>query len=319
MIEVLHCGPLVTVQDGGRPGHLALGLARGGAADRRALAEARALLGRCGAGIESPGLPLTLRFGAPCAVALTGAPMRAKADGRALRWHASHMLAAGMVLRLRPLGAGYSYVTPAGGLDWPEVMGSQAAHPIAGIGRALRPGDRLGPGAEGPSRVLRRPEERFNGGTLRCVVTPQTALFPEAERARFEATAFRRDPRGNRQGVRLAMDGEGFRAEGQLSLLSDFILPGDVQMTGDGVPFVLGPESQTTGGYPRIAHVIAADLPRAMQAPPGAELRFRFVTLAEARAAAPGPPATEALVRDPRDVDLLAHQLVDGVVDARED
>ena len=56
-------------------------------------------------------------------------------------------------------------------------------------------------------------------------------------------------------------------------------------MTGDGVPYILGPECQTTGGYPRIGTVISADMPRAMQAVPGAKLRFRFVTLAEARAA----------------------------------
>ena len=79
------------------------------------------------------------------------------------------------------------------------------------------------------------------------------------------------------------MNGPGFATEAQLNLLSDFILPGDVQMTGDGVPYILGPECQTTGGYPRIGTVISADMPRAMQAVPGAKLRFRFVTLAEAR------------------------------------
>jgi allophanate hydrolase len=317
MIEVLVCGPLVTVQDGGRTGFLSQGLARGGAADRRALDEAAALLGGDGAGIESPGSPLTLRFGVATRVALTGAGMRADLSGRALAWHAAHPVAAGEVLSLRPSGRGvYSYVTPQGGIGTEAVMGSRAAHLIAGIGHALAPGDRLavGPGG-GAARALTPCPDRFEGGALRLVETPQTRLYPPEEIARFEAATFRRDPRGNRQGVRL--DGPSFTAEGQLSLLSDFVLPGDVQLTGDGVPYILGPECQTTGGYPRIGHVIDADLPRALQAPPGAQIRFRFVEVVEARAARPGPPGTRALTRDAREADLAAAQLIGGVVSAR--
>ena len=320
MIEVLACGPLVTVQDGGRPGHLASGLARGGAADRRALDEAAALLGVPGAALETPGAPLELRFEADTLVALTGAPMRAEAGGRTLAWHAAQVVPAGATLTLRPTGRGvYSYVAPLGGIGGPAVLGSRAAHAIAGIGAPLAPGDRLDAGGRtGSERRLAAPEDRFAGGALRCVETPQTALFGPDARARFEATAFARGPRGNRQGVRLEADDARFATEGQLALLSDFVLPGDVQATGDGVPYVLGPECQTTGGYPRIAHVIAADLPRALQAPPGAPLRFRFVSLAEARAARPGAPAVEPLVRDPRDIpDLGRYQLIDGVTDGR--
>ena len=320
MIEVAACGPLVTVQDDGRPGHLSQGLARGGAADPRARAEAAALLGGdAGAGIETPGAPVTLTLRVAAHVALTGAPMRATADGRVLAWHAAHALAAGTVLALRPAGAGgYAYVHVAGGLGTAEVMGARAAHLAAGIGAPLAAGDVLPCAAsEGPARRLAAPPDRFGGGTLRLLPTPQTRLFPPEVRGRFEATAFLRDPRGNRQGVRLAAEGPGFATAGQLTLLSDFVLPGDVQMTGDGVPYVLGPECQTTGGYPRIGTVIAADLPRAMQAAPGDPLRFRFVTAEEARAAVPGPPAVEPLVRAPGDVpDLGAMQLVGGVVSA---
>ena len=323
-LELTRCAALVTVQDGGRPGHLARGLARGGAADRQALAEASALL-RVGctlSALEIAAGPVTLRADRDVVLALTGAPMAAATDGRALAWHAAHSIPAGTELSLIPGGQGtYSYVTPDGGLATPELLGSRAAHRIAGIGAALSTGDRLPlgePRAVAPAR-LSRPEDRFAGGVLRCVPTPQTALFPRAELARFQAAAFRRDPRGNRQGVRLTLDGPGFATEGQLALLSDFVLPGDVQTTGDGVPYVLGPECQTTGGYPRIAHVIAADLPRAMQAPPGAALRFEMIEIAAARAVRPTVPAIVPLVRDPRDIpDLGGYQLIDGVVDGTE-
>ena len=273
-----------------------------------------------GAAIETAGAALRLRIEGATVLALTGAPMRAEAAGRPLAWHAAHALPAGAELSLRPAGRGvYGYLTPAGGIASEPVLGSRSTLVAAGIGRPLAPGDRLPCGAaDGSDRTLVAPEDRFGGGTLRCVATPQTALFTQADVARFGETAFRRDPRGNRQGVRLAFEGRGFATEGQLALLSDFVLPGDVQTTGDGVPYILGPDCQTVGGYPRIAHVIGADLPRAMQAPPGAELRFRFVSLAEARAVAVAEPKAAPLLRDPAAMpDLGAYQLIDGVVDAR--
>ncbi|MEL6587616.1 MAG: biotin-dependent carboxyltransferase family protein, partial [Pseudomonadota bacterium] len=215
----------------------------------------------------------------------------------------------------------YSYVHLSGGLRTEAVLGSRSAHLIAGIGRPLAAGDRIPfeVTALGPALTLTAPESRFEGGPLRVLPTPQTALFPPEEQARFEATTFTRDRRGNRQGVRLAMEDAGFATEGQLSLLSDFILPGDVQMTGDGVPYILGPECQTTGGYPRIGTVIAADLPRALQAPPGASLSFQFVTQTQALAARPDAPAVTPLIRDPATMsDLLSYQLIDGVQSARD-
>ncbi|WP_371154401.1 biotin-dependent carboxyltransferase family protein [Jannaschia sp. 2305UL9-9] len=322
MIEILSCGPLITVQDHGRPGWLSQGLAQGGAADRLALAEAVALLGPgAGAGLEIPGAPLRLKLHVPTTIALTGAPMRAEADGRPLVWHAAHPLPAQTVLDLRPTGQGsYSYLHVDGGLSTEEVLGSRAAHRIAGIGDALQQGDTLPckAGGGGAARRLDTAPTRFDGGELRLVPTPQTRLFSDEERARFCDTAFVRDPRGNRQGVRLASDGAGFATQGQLTLLSDFILPGDVQMTGDGVPYILGPECQTTGGYPRIGSVIAVDLPRALQAPPGATFRFRFVTVEEARGLMPARPVAVPLVRDPADVpNLLSMQLISGVVSAQ--
>ena len=324
MIEIVACGPLATVQDRGRPGHLSRGLAQGGAMDRAALDEADALLGEGGAAIETGGAALSLRFDAPAGIALTGAPMRATTgDGTALAWHAAHAVAAGTVLRLAPGGdgGGYSYVTPRGGILTEPVMGSRAAHLIAGLGLALRAGDRL-PCAEGGADGLRLDPapDRFRGGVLRCVPTPQTAAFPSDTVDRFTATAFRRDRRGNRQGVRLDHHGDGFAPEGGLSLVSDFIAPGDVQITGDGAPYILGPECQTTGGYPRIATVIPADLSRALQAPPGAPLRFEMTTVEAARRIATPRPAVVPLVRDPASLrDLGARQLISGVVDAQED
>nr|WP_238941630.1 biotin-dependent carboxyltransferase family protein [Jannaschia sp. Os4] len=307
---------MTTVQDRGRPGHLARGLAAGGAADLRALDEAEALVGP-GAVIESAPAPLTVRLHAGMRVAVLGAPAAVTVEGRALAMEAAHDLPDGAEVQVRPTGRGaWTYLAVAGGIAAPEVMGGRGAHLIAGIGRALNAGDRLEVGTAAPRPAARLAEGaagRLGGGELRLLPGPQTGLFPREARARLEATPFVRDARGNRQGIKLS-GGDGFATEGQLTLLSDFVRAGDVQMTGAGEPYVLGPECQTTGGYPRIGTVIPADLPRAMQAAPGAPLRLRFVTRAEALAATPPPPRTEPLVRDPRDMpDLLGYQLIDGV------
>ncbi len=332
-LEVLAAGPGVTVQDLGRPFHMATGLSAGGAADRLALFEAAALLGlpEVAAGLEMAGLGGRFRFAAPTRFALTGAPMRATLDGVRLAWQASHRAEAGQVLEIGGARSGvFGYLTPAGGIGTKPVLGSRAAHLAVGIGGPLRPGDRL-PLLPDPAPDLppmRLPvADRFSGGTIRLMPGPQTGLFSRETLKRFLATPFTRSPSGNRQGVRLDHDGAAFAAEisGQAS---DLVLPGDVQMTGDGVPYMLLAECQTTGGYARIGSIIAADLPRAAQAPPGAALRFEMLDLDQADAlwqpeAALLPALTarrEPLLRDPHDIaDLLSYQLISGVVAGDEE
>lgn len=328
-LRILSAGPGVTLQDGGRPGWLAAGLSRGGAADARALAEGAALLGQGGAlaALEMAGFGGVFVAERDLVIALTGAPMRALGGGQPLRWNATHLVRAGERIEIGATEAGvYGYLHVAGGFGGPEIMGSRAAHLTAGIGAPVAAGDRLPIGAapaSGRAGLGLEVAPRFAGGTVRLVASAQTALFPDAEQARFTATEFTRDNRGNRQGVRLVHGAAPFRAEGQLSVLSEIIVPGDVQVTGDGTPYVLLPECQTMGGYPRIGTVVPDDLPIVAQAAPGARIRFRFVALDEAVADYRQQRATEAarlaatirpLLRDPADIaDLLAYQLVGGV------
>ena len=316
-------GPGLTVQDLGRPGYLALGLSRGGAADRLALAEGAALLRQDGAlaALEMAGMGGSFETTQDIRIALTGAPMRATIDGTPILWNASHLLRAGERLVIGGAKAGvYGYLHLGGGLDGPGVLGAQGAHLAAGIGQAVQAGDRLAIGADtgGPTDLVLDVDHRFGGGPVRLVPSLQTGLFPPQDIARFQSTTFRRDARGNRMGVRIQPDGAGFHAEAGLKVLSEVIVPGDVQITGDGTPFVLLCECQTTGGYPRIGAVLPSDLPRVAQAAPGAELRFQFVTLDEAVAIERQETARRAtltkhirpLIRDPGDIDdLLSYQL----------
>jgi biotin-dependent carboxylase-like uncharacterized protein len=328
VLDLLATGPGVSVQDLGRPGHLATGLSTGGAADRRALFEAAALLGQPAplACLELAGYGGRFRVGAPTRIALTGAPMRATLDGAPLRWHAAHLLPAGAVLDIGAAEAGsYGYLSFAGGIATPEILGARSAHLAAGIGARLAAGDclPLGPDPAPGAPLLALPAPaRFQGGTVRVIAGPQTALFPPDTRARFFATPFTAG-RGNRQGLALPPPDAPFAADAPPNLVSDLIVPGDIQMTGAGVPMVLLCECQTVGGYPRIGTVIPADLGIVAQAAPGTVLRFAPVTLEVAEAASPPESRwiatlraqAQPLIRSPHDIpDLLGYQLISGAV-----
>ncbi len=323
---ILHrTGPGTSVQDLGRAGYLAQGLSRGGAADPIALAEGAALLN------QSPTLAalevissVEVEVTAPIWIALTGAPKKASRNGQPLAWNASHLLVPGERLHLGPATAGsYAYLHVAGGIATPQLVGGRGAHLTAGLGAAIVDGARLpiGPATEPALNARALPfEDRFGGGEIRMLAGPQTSLFPPDVFERFLATSFTRTAWANRQGVKLGHTGEGFRPAEGLNLISEVIVPGDIQVTGDGTPYVLGPECQTIGGYPRIGTVAPEDLPRVMQATPGAQLRFRLVTLDEALAShraieqlhAAAQQRLLAQERDPYSA-LMAHNLISGV------
>lgn len=326
-LRVIRAGPAVTVQDLGRPGLLSNGLSRGGAMDRLALAEGAALLGQSPAlaALEMAGFGGVFEAERDLRVALTGAPMAAEIDGQRVAWTAAHPLPRGARLAIGGAGRGvYGYLSVGGGLDTPAILGSRAVHIAAGLGRPVATGDILPVGPDPrPDRVRLglRSARSFDGGMVRVVPGPQTGLFPAEILARFEAEEFERDPRGNRMGVQLLPQGDGFAANAGLSILSEIVVPGDIQVTGDGTPVVLMAECQTTGGYPRLGTVLEADLPTVAQAGPGATLRFVLVDLETAakieaaerqRLRSLGSEAFP-LIRDPAAIsDLLSYQLISG-------
>lgn len=331
-LEILSCGPAVTVQDMGRPGYLAQGLTRGGAADGLALWEGAALLGQSPemAALEMVGMGGSFRATTDVRIALTGAPMVATLDDAPLAWNASHLLPAGATLNIGGARGGtYGYLHLGGGIDTPLLLGARSAHLSAGLGTALASGDKVPIGQDKGERIgMTLPvENRFDGGSIRITASMQTDQFDVETRNRFINTTFKRDARANRMGVRMDHDAAPFTAADQLSILSDVIVTGDIQITGDGAPFVLMCECQTTGGYPRIGTVLPSDLDRVAQAPAGAELSFAFVSLEDARSIEQRATAVRKglagtiipLLRDPHSIrDLLSYQLISGVISATE-
>lgn len=327
-LTIERAGPALGLQDMGREGHIAQGVARGGAADRLALLEAAVLLDLPAPmpAIEMAGMGGAFTVDAPMRFALTGAPMTARIDGARIGWHESHLLLPGQVLDIGGALEGvYGYLTPAGGVaseGWLNSVSVQAGH---GIGRLCAAGDKItlgddpAPAAPG-SRIV--PDARFAGGTVRVMPGPQTGLFAPDTIARVQRTLFRRDAQANRQGVRLSHGQAPFPADDAAGLASDFIAPGDVQMTGDGVPYVLMADCQTIGGYPRLGTVIAADLPVLAQAPLGAAIRLQMIDLPQADALWLSEDdqlsrlrgRVQIKSRDPHQMrDLLSYQLIGGV------
>jgi biotin-dependent carboxylase-like uncharacterized protein len=294
IVEVLRPGLCDLVMDGGRPGWGRFGVPAGGAADRDALAAANRLVGNPPAapGLEIVGRGPQLHFPRGGVIALTGAPFRsARAAGLAAGWNQTLVLAAEEILRLGEPEAGYRcWLAVRGGLAVVPVLDSASTLPQAGwgghYGRPLRTGDVLHTGRTGGGVHLLRahPPALPHAAPLRVVAGPQSAAFTDAGLAAFVGGTFRVDPASDRRGIRLT----GPRvASRNADWPTQGVLPGAIQVPPDGQPIILGWDGPVTGGYPVIATVIDADLPRLAQVRPGTALRFETVSVEGARAAQP--------------------------------
>lgn len=293
MIEVLRAGASDLVVDQGRPGWGAIGVPVGGAADAAALAAANLLVGNRedAAGLEITLRGPALRFPQGGIVALTGYPFAAtRSSGVALAWNETLVVAAGETLSLEAVGAGCrAWLAVRGGLAAAHVMGSRSVF-LPGefggrFGRALRAGDVLGTGVlPGEVRLLRASPPRHPGdGGLRVVPGPQIHWFTDTGLAAFFSGTYRIDAASDRRGLRV----RGPRVTHTLEELgSQGVLPGAVQVPPDGQPIILGWDGPVTGGYPVIAALITADLPRLAQLRPGDGVRFETIELERARALA---------------------------------
>jgi allophanate hydrolase subunit 2 len=165
----------------------------------------------------------------------------------------------------------------AGGFDAPIILGSRSALEPLKAGEVL-----ICPPS---STVTRRslPFLSFDDSAesvLRAVDGLQREWFADDA---FFGEEYQVSPASNRMGIRLT--GRPLtRRPGEL--VSEAVAPGAVQVTNDGLPVVLGIDGQTIGGYPKVAHVIRADLDKLAQLRPGSTVRFERVTLAQAEAAA---------------------------------
>jgi antagonist of KipI len=286
-LTVLDPGPYSLLVDLGRPSSRSLGVPVGGAADRAALALGNALVGNPpdAVALELTLAGPTLRAEHPTAGVVFGAPFTGSMPAGT-----TFQLQPGDVLKVGGTPEGVrGYLCVAGGFHAPTVLGSRSAlEPIrAGdvfdcLPSIATPGRSLPFVAAHPLLLQGRPlaERADYILTLRALDGPQADWFPDG---RFFGQTYTVTPASNRMGLRLT--GEPLtRKPGEL--VSEPVAPGAVQVTNDGLPVVLGADGQTIGGYPKVAHVIRADLDRLAQLRPGTAVRFQRVTPDEAEAAA---------------------------------
>lgn len=289
-IRVLRPGLLSTLQDQGRHGLQHVGLCPGGAMDPVALALANALVGnpRDEAALEVTVIGPQLVFEEDTLAALCGAEFDGNFPAnRPLLVPAGSQLNVGRAVR----GA-RACLAVAGGFAVEPVLGSRSTFLPGGFGgfqgRALRHGDVLplrDPAAAKRFSSLKQTKD----GSVRWSAPPLTladrepvllhvlegqhfgSFEPAAQRAFYEAV-WRISPDSNRMGYRLA--GPALARSESDEILSGPTCLGTVQVPANGVPIVLMADHQTTGGYPHIAEIVSADVPRLAQLAPGGTVHF---------------------------------------------
>jgi biotin-dependent carboxylase-like uncharacterized protein len=289
-LRVVAAGPLVTFQDGGRLGHLRYGIPASGPMDRTAHAIANVVLGnpagattvevsRAGASFECVGSSMT--------VAVVGGRLRTSVNGAAVGANIVVTLVPGDQLTIAsgPSGS-WAYLAVAGELVARRWLGNTATHSLSGLGGGhVTAGVDVGVSAARVAPLLDGPVAIFPGnvlsdGAVRIVLGPQDHRCTAEALQHFVTVPFALTEGFDRMGVRL--DGPHLDLDAALSIPSEPIVRGSVQVAGDGVATVLLADHQTTGGYPKIATVVGADLDAFCQLRPGDLVRFVPVTPAEA-------------------------------------
>jgi len=314
-LSVVFPGALASLQDLGRPGLRKVGVPRAGALEPGWLRLANALAGNAqdSAAIEFFGGGLVLRAEeAPLRLALAGpfvgdivatdGSRRTTASWRSLTLAPGEQLRCGMTG-----GARVGYVAVSG-LRAPLLLGSASTYARAGFGCLLTAGNAFAlPNLQGgPERQLATPPEISGVQPIRVVAGPQADYFTEAALQAFFSGDYRVTAEADRMGVRLDGPTLAHRAEKGVEITSDATVPGSIQVPGKGLPIVLLNDGQTAGGYPKIATVISADLPRLSVLPPGSVLRFAEVSVATAEAAA-------------REREQYLQAMIAGIIPLRQD
>lgn len=350
MLKVLDAGPGVSLQDNGRPGFQRYGVTEGGVMDRWALAEVNTLLGNA---LNTAALEMIAIGGSftiagetqmakestvagemadePVLMATSGAEMDLTVDGTPIAWRSSFLIKPGQVVRCGyARGSIYSYLQVAGGFTTTPVLGSRSTHSRSGFGGfngcPVKSGDNLPlKGSHDLSAQSQRlpAADYLARESIRIVWGTQSDVFSAEVRDALLHSEFRVSAERDRMGARLITDAGSMAAVTGLSGVSDAVLIGDIQVAGDGVATVLLADRQPTGGYPRIATVITADLDTISQMPTGKPFRFELVTASQAVDALRQrvqsidnlPSILQSVTRQPEDIpNLLSYNLIDGVV-----
>ena len=294
-IRISKAGVLDTIQDLGRNGFRNLGVNPNGAMDRTAIRLINLLLGNDeGEGAIEMHFPASeVVFEKETLFALGGANFSPSLNKAPIaNWKLNTAKPGDSLTFESRLHGSRCYLAVKGGFKLPQWLGSVSTNLTAGVGgyegRALQKGD----------RIIFRNSGFDEKATIELNMARGLVPAYESERpiriiagldfrkltALSEQILFRNDfaiaPDSNRMGFRLT--GETLHLLSEVEMLSSAVEFGTVQLLPSGQLIVLMADHQTTGGYPKIGHVILKDLPRLAQKSVEDTIRFELISLAEA-------------------------------------
>lgn len=299
-IEVIKAGVADSIQDGGRFGFQHLGINPNGVMDLNAMKVANAVVGNelHEAVIEMSFPASTFRFNKPALIALSGADFSAKLNGNSIPLHQPVRVASGSELKFTKVIYGvWCYLAVRDGFELNDWLGSKSTHVKARIGgvdgKLLKKGDELlfmrkmnkaetkiFPWRANVSEFYATPWPVSSQAIIRCIQGNEFDWLTKKSKQDFLKKEFTISSQSDRMGYRLT--GTTLKQTKKQELLSTAVSFGTVQLLPNGEPIVLMADHQTTGGYPRMAHVIGTDRSQLAQCRPNERISFSFVSVQEA-------------------------------------
>jgi len=294
LLKVKRPGLLTTIQDLGRFGYQQYGIVASGVMDTFSMQIANLLVGnnRADAVIEVSLSGPTFEALDDMIIAICGGNLSPMIDGEKIEMWRSFLLKRGQTLSFgEPISGARAYLSIAGGIDTPTIMGSKSTYLKASIGgfhgRALQKGDIIeGLGLFEKRRVGRKINHEDipkyqDTVQVHVVIGPHEDSFTDDALTRFFSSEYKITPQSDRMGYRLS--GTSIEHKQESEIISDAIPFGGIQVPANGQPIILMSDRQTTGGYPRIGTVISVDLPYLAQAKPGQTVQFIDISVEEAQ------------------------------------
>ncbi len=285
-IQVTRAGPLATIQDLGRFGHLEHGISASGPMDRNAFLRAGEAVGSCAtSGIEftQAGLDFIVQ-GGDIKAAFFGGDFSLFINKESKKWNGDYSLINGDEVFIKPGEWGnYGYVRFNAEIGVKKILNSRATNMIVGLGgyngRALQMGDKIDllPAKKIKTNPIKQIDYQDN--IFRFMWGIHAERFSQKTRNELIEKPFFISSQLDRMGVRLLDRSNVFANEKILSLVSDPIVCGDIQILGDGSAIVLMRDHQPTGGYPRIGTIISSDIDRFAQMRANSKIYFKPISI----------------------------------------
>ena len=287
-ITVIQPGLQSTVQDLGRNGYAHYGISASGAADCLSLRIGNLLVGNpeSSSGIEMTLLGGTFRFEEDAFIALCGSEFEATLDAYPIQWQRGFYVRAGQILGVGPTQSGARcYLCVRGSVDVPIYLSGKTTHIMSKMGglngRPLEKGDTINIGdlSKVSQPIILNKILNINKTIIRITNGLQSEWFSDSIWNQFTSKPFTVSESSSRMGIRLT--GNSITSDHGNEILTEGIPLGGIQVPGSGDPILSFVEHQTTGGYPKIANVITADLCKVGQLKPGDQFKFQRISIEE--------------------------------------